>query len=171
MKIKHTVAFTVLLGSMSLTSLAHAAGMKTYSNKAHGYTIQYPASWTRTPHANNADIEFQAPDTNALVTASATKGTASTKEIKAQQAKVLKGLGKAQGPLNYKLASINGITYQLTEVVTKTSQGKLLDAVLLDSVHGAYLYDFEAFLLYNGPTYKAETKTVDQILNSIQLTK
>jgi serine/threonine protein kinase len=140
-------------------------------SRAHGYSIKYPASWTRKPHANNSDIAFQAPDTNALVIASATAGTATSAQIKAQQAKVLKGLGKAQGPLTYKLAGINGVTYQLSEIVTKNTSGKLLDVVLLDTVHGPYLYDFEALLLYNGPTYKAETKTVQQMLNSITLTK
>ena len=107
-------------------------------------------------------------DTIGQVTASATKGTATEAEIKAQQSKVLKGLGKGQGPVSYKLAGIHGVAYALSEVVTKTAQGKLLDVVLLDTVHGAYLYDFEAFLLYNVPSTKPETKTVQQILNSIR---
>lgn len=165
------LALVALLGSMSVAGLAHAAGMKTYTNKKHGYSLQYPANWTRKPHADNQDVEFQAPDTNALVTASATAGTATTAQIKAQQAKVLKGLGKTHGPLTYKPVSIHGITFQLSEIVTKNSSGKLIDAVLLDTVHGAYLYDFEAFLLYKGPTYKAETATVDQMFNSITLAK
>jgi hypothetical protein len=150
--------------------MAHAAGMKTYRNKAHGYSLLYPATWTVTPHAPHTDVEFEAPDTYAIVTAAATAGSATAAEVKAMQAKVLKGLGKAQGSLTYKLASIHGITYALSEIVTKTAQSKVLDLVLLDTVHGGYLYDFEAFLVYKGPTYKAETKTVQQILNSIQLT-
>ncbi len=171
MRIKHTFALAVLLGSLGLAGIAQAAGMKTYTNKIHGYHMQYPATWTVTPHASNTDVEFGAPDTNAIVTASATAGSATEAEIKAQQAKVLKAAGKAQGPLSYKLVSIHGITYALSEIVTKTAQGKVLDMALLDTLHGAYLYDFDALLLYNGPTYKAETKTVQQMLNSIQLNK
>jgi hypothetical protein len=169
MHIKHTIALAVLLGSLGLTEMAHAAGMKTYTNKAHRYSLRYPATWTVTPHAAHTDVEFEAPDTNAIVTAYATLGSATPAAVKAQQAKVLKGAGKAQGRLTYKLASIHGITYAVSEIVTKTAQGKVLDMVLLDTVHGKYLYDFEAFLLYNGPTYTAETKTVQKILNSIKL--
>jgi hypothetical protein len=132
--------------------------------------VQYPASWTVTPQGFQIDVEFEAPDTNAIVTASATAGSATVAEVKARQAKVLKGLGKAQARLTYKVVFIHGIKYVLSEIVTKTAQRKVLDVVLLDTVHGDYLYDFEAFLLYKGPTYKAETKTVQQILNSIQLT-
>jgi hypothetical protein len=167
--LKQAMALAVLLGSMGITCAVQAAGMKTYTNKKHGYSLQYPANWTRTPHAYQQDVAFTAPDTNAIVTASATAGNATPAEVKAQQAKVLKGMGKAQGALSDKLVSIHGVTYQLSEIVTKTPQGKVLDVVLLDTVHGAYLYDFEVFLLYNGPTYKAETTTVQHMLKSITL--
>jgi hypothetical protein len=171
MRLKATLALTVLLGSMGLTGPVHAAGMKTYANKKHGYTLQYPASWTRKPHAYQQDVAFVAPDTNAIVTATATAGSATPAAIKAQQARVLKGMGKARGRLSARLVSIHGVTFQLAEIVTRTPQGKLLDAVLLDTVHGAYVYDFEAFLLYNGSTYRAETATVQQMLKSIALAR
>jgi hypothetical protein len=171
MSIKHAIALALLLGNLSVAGTARAAGMQTYRNLAHGYRLQYPATWTRKPHAAQSDVELVAPDTNAIVTASATAGSATQAEIKAQQAKVLKGAGQAQGPLSYKLASIHGYTYAVSEIVTTTAEGKMLDMVLVDTVHGGYVYDFEAFLRYNGPTYKAEVKTVQQILNSIQLTK
>jgi hypothetical protein len=143
--------------------------MKTYINKKHGYNLRYPGSWTRKPHAYQQDVAFVAPDTSAIVTATAAAGNATSAAIKAQQAKVLKGTSKAQGALSTKLVSIQGVTYQLSEVVTWTPQGKLHDAVLLDTAHGAHLYDFEAFLLYNGPTYRAETETMQQMLKSITL--
>ena len=171
MTIKHTLALAALLGSMGLAGLAHAAGMKTYTNKARGYSMRYPASWTVKKHAGQTDVEFVAPDTNAIVTATATAGSATKDQIKAQQAKILEGLGTAQGSVFFKAVSVNGIVYGLSEVVTKTAQGKLLDAVLMDTVHGAYIYDFNAVLLYHGPTYKAETTTVQHMLNSIKLAK
>jgi hypothetical protein len=171
MAIKYTLGLAALLGSMSIADLAHAAGMNTYTNKARGYSLQYPGSWTVKKHAGRTDVEFVAPDTNAIVTATATAGRATEAAIKTQQAKILKGFGTAQGSVAFKAVGINGVTYGLSEVVTKTAQGKLLDVVLLDTVHGAYIYDFDTFLLYKGPTYKADTTTVQRMLNSIKLTK
>lgn len=171
MTMKHTIALAVLLGSMTVTSLAHAAGRKTYTNKAHGYSMRYPASWSVTLHAGHADVKFEAPDTDAIVSASATPGGVPAAAIKTRQAQLLKGMGTPQGSIFYKAADIHGITYQLSEIVTKTARGTVLDVVLLDAVHGAYLYDFEAFLLYKGPTYKPETTMVQQMLNSITLGK
>lgn len=173
MRMIRKTAIAVLLSSLAVTGLghgAHAAGMKTYANKAHGYTMQYPSNWTRKPHASGSDVEFDAPDHSAAVIDSATLGTATTAAIKAQQAKVLKGLGTPQGPLTYAVKSINGINYQISELVTKTN-GKLLDVILLDTVHGAYLYDFEGFIAFNKPTTKAATATIDDMLNSLTLTK
>jgi hypothetical protein len=171
MAIKHTLALAALLVGMSIAGVANAAGMKTYTNKARGYSMHYPSSWTIKKHAGRTDVEFVAPDTNAIVTATATAGSATKAAIKTQQAKILKGVGTAQGSVAFKVVGINGVTYGLSEVVTKTAQGKVLDVVLLDTVHGAYIYDFNAFLLYKGPTYKGETTTVQQMLNSIKLTK
>jgi hypothetical protein len=37
--------------------------------------------------------------------------------------------------------------------------------------HSAATEPFEALLFYHGPTYKAETKAVQRMLNSIKLTK
>ncbi len=163
----------ILLSGLAIGGLghsAHAAGMKTYTNAAHGYTMQYPSDWTKKPKGQGTDVEFISPDTNAIVLDTASLGSGTPAQIKAQQAKVLKGLGTAKGPLNYAVKVINGVSYEVSEVVTNT-QGKLLDVVLLDTVHGKYLYDFEALTLYNKPSTKAEVALVDKMLNSIVLTK
>ena len=171
MHIRHTVSLAVLLGSMTLTGLAHAAGMKTYTNSAHGYSMSYPAAWGVYPHAHGTDIEFRAPDTNALVNATATKVPATPAQIKALLASAIKKMGKPQGPLSNKVVTINSVSYEISALVTKAPDGSVLDAAFLGTEHGGYLYTFAALLLYTGPTYKAETKTVQQILNSIVLTK
>ncbi len=90
----------------------------------------------------------------------------------AQQAKVLKGFGKAQGPLNYAVKSINGVSYGVSELVTKY-QGKVIDAVLLDTVSGGRLYDFEgAGTVYNEAYHQGRNVAlVDKMFNSIVITK
>jgi hypothetical protein len=173
MNIRRAIAASALLGALFAAGAgatgANAAGAtKTYANKAHGYRLHYPAAWTAKPKSLGQDVAFYAPDKNAFVTALAVKGTATTAEIKSQQAKVLRGIGTAQGPLNYAVKSVNGVAYQISEIVTKTN-GKILDVILLDTVHGAYLYDFEGFLQMGKPSAKAETKAVQGILNSITL--
>jgi hypothetical protein len=163
----------ILLSGLAIAGLGHtaqAAGMKTYTNTAHKYTMHYPADWTKKLKVQGTDVEFISPDTNAIVLDTVTVGTATVAEIKAQQAKVLKGFGKAQGPLNYAVKSINGVQYAVSELVSKY-QGKLIDAVLLDTVNGGRLYDFEGLTVYNKPTTKAETALVDKMFNSIVLTK
>src|SRR5262249_50396510 len=155
--IREAIAASALLGALLVagagTTGANAAGAsKTYTNKAHGYSLHYPAAWTAKPKSLGQDVAFYAPDQNAFVTALAVKGTATSAQIKSQQAKVLKGLGKAQGPLTYDVKAINGVAYQISEIVTKTSSGKMLDVILLDAVHGAYLYDFEGFLQMGKPS-------------------
>jgi hypothetical protein len=170
---RRNVVAALLLSGLAIGGLGHgayAAGMKTYTNTAHKYTMQYPAAWTKKPKTQGTDVEFISPDTNAIVLDTVTVGTATKAEIKAQQATVLKGFGKAQGTLNYAVKSVNGVPFQISELVTKY-QGKLLDVVLLDTVHGNFLYDFEGLTLYNKPTTKAETALVDQMFNSILLTK
>jgi hypothetical protein len=163
----------IFLSGLAIAGLGHttqAAGMKTYTNTAHKYTMQYPANWTKKLKTQGTDVEFISPDTNAIVLDTVTVGTATVAEIKAQQAKVLKGFGKAQGPLNYAVKTINGVPFAVSELVTKY-QGKLIDAVLLDTVNGGRLYDFEGLTVFNKPSTKAETALVDKMFNSIVLTK
>lgn len=174
MNIRRAIAASVLLGSLlaagAFSTGANAAGAgKTYTNKAHGYSLHYPTAWTAKPKSLGQDVAFYAPDQNAFVTALAVKGTATTAQIKSQQAKVLKGIGTAQGPLTYAVKSVNGVDYQISEIVTKTSNGKILDVILLDTVHGSYLYDFEGFLQEGKSSSQAEIKAVQGIFNSITL--
>jgi hypothetical protein len=174
MHLRRSLGLAVLVSGIiggSLLPQAQAAGMKTYTNKAYGYSMQYPANWTLKLHTSQADAMFTAPDTNAIVTSSGNRGTATIAAIKAQQAKVLKGLGKAQGSLTYKRVLINGVIYELSEIVTKVKSGKVLDSVLLDTVHAGNIYDFEAFVLFNASSTKGETKAVQHMLNSILLKK
>lgn len=171
MSIKYTAALAMALGSLFLTSLAHAAGMRTYTNTAHGYRMRYPAQWRLYPHTQGTDVEFQAPDRDALVSATVAKVRISVAQIKALNASTLKGLGKPQGSIRYKVVTIHAISYEFAEVVTKTVDGRVLDVAILGTEHAGYLYSFAAFLLATAPAYKAETTTVRQILNSITMTR
>lgn len=174
MRLRRSLGLAALISGITGASLlpqAQAAGMKTYVNKVYGYSMQYPTNWTVKLRTSQADAMFTAPDTNAIVTASGNPGTATVAQIKAQQAKVLKALGKAQGSLTYKRALINGVIYELSEIVTKVKTGKVLDSVLLDTSHAGNIYDFEVFVLFNAPSTKGETKTVQNMLNSIHLKK
>lgn len=146
-------------------AVAHAS--KIYVNKKTGYSIRYPASWTRQAPGNQ-DLVLSSPSGTAFLTTHGVKGTATKSEIKAQQKKVLTGLGQLLGKVSYAEKAINGVPFQLSEAVVK-SKGKQIDLLVIDTVLNGYLYDFEAFVVLKGAHTNREIKQVQSALNSITI--
>lgn len=160
---------TLITADMGSAGAMSAHAMKVYTSKAHGYSMSYPSDWKVKLNGGGQDAEFRAPDGNGFLSALGVRGTATKAEIKSQQRKVLLGLGKPQGAVSYGLKTINGISYQVSEIVSKATSGQILDVIVLDTVHGAYLYDFEAISVLHTSTTKKETGEIIASLNSITI--
>ncbi|MDB5057309.1 MAG: hypothetical protein JWO59_781, partial [Chloroflexi bacterium] len=117
----------------------------------------------------NDDLLVGAKDGNAFIAASSVVGTATAAQIKARQAQALAGLGTPAGKLSYTVKPINGVMFQLSEQVIKTSKGRLVDTIVLDAVRRGDLFDFGGSVLLNQKNTDNEVNAVLASLFSIKI--
>ena len=167
---KQLLAGVLVLGALALGGIspAAAAGTKTYTNATHGYSMSYPANWKAHAKYQGQDVGFVAPDKATFVTAYAVQGTATAKEIKDQQSKVLMGLGTPEGTLAYKTRKIGGVTFETSAITTKLKDGTVLDVALADGIHNGYLYDFEIVVKDAAKTAATEANQGINIVTSVK---
>jgi hypothetical protein len=145
-----------------------AATMSTYTNAKAGYSITYPKSWT-VGKSSSTDLIAQSPDHNAFISTVSAKGTASAPAIKAQQTKVLTGLGKGVSKLTYVTKTINGTTFQISEQVVKTQAGKNLDVIVMDATKHGRLYDLGGGVVQGQKNVDKDNAAVLTALFSIKI--
>ena len=149
-----------------------ATAFKQYVNAKAHYTVTYPAGWTKLS-SNGLDLFVGAPDQHAFLTASATAapdGSMTGAQIAAQQRKVLIGDHITPGTITHEVRAINGVDFQISEgVTTHTSNHQTLDMIILDSLHGGYLYDFDAGVVLKVHSTGGEIAQIQHSLNSIKL--
>jgi hypothetical protein len=143
------------------------ASMTTYTNAKAGYSISYPKSWKA--GKSSSDLLAQSPDHNAFISTVAASGTASAPAIKAQQKKVLAGLGKGVSKLTYVVKMINGTSFQISEQVVKSQGGKELDVIVMDAIKHGRIYDLGGGVVQGQANVDKENAAVLAALFSIKV--
>ncbi len=163
------------LAALPLSASAQARGDTAYAqyanHKAH-YTMSYPATWTKLSN-KDLDLFVAAPDQHAFLTASATaaaSGSMTGAQIAAQQRKVLLGDHVTPSTITHEVRDINGVVFQISEgVTTQTAHHQALDMIILDALHGGYLYDFGAGVILKLHGTATQITQLQHSLNSIAI--
>jgi hypothetical protein len=159
---------SVLQPPPSFAQSTNAGAIKTYHNNKTHYSISYPSSW-KVMKSPSDDLQVRSKDGQAFIAADSVVGTATAAQIKARQAQVLRGLGKPAGKLSYTVRPINGVVFQISELVVKSPKGSLVDTIALDTVRRGHLFDFGAGILLNQKNSKKEVDAVLASLFSIKI--
>ena len=161
--VRGAILASVLIGSVVVAPV-RAAGLKTYVNAKHGYSIQYPGAWHRKPDSQN-DFVFDAPDGNAeiagVVFPSQTKAqllTLAVNELKSQKAKA--------ATIKTGTIMAHGVTF-LTASGTIPGNGAQLHEIIQEAEHAKQSYGFVGDWALGQSSTPAEQAEVQAFLQSI----
>jgi hypothetical protein len=168
-----TLATATILtaGSTALISPAARAASwssHTYANKTAGYTVKYPSGW-QIAKVTGLDLFVGSPDNVAFISANATETKMTADQIHLAQQRAFLHFGTVQGKPSYVTGKLNGILFQIGEVVVKTPGKSYADILVADAAHGKYVYDFNAGVKLTQKGSDAASKLVQNSLESISI--